>query len=134
MEHLVGRTLSCSHVQHEKIAKQCGVCVACVFRRQSLHAAGLLDPSSQYKDLIFDKGMKNVQIPEEGKKALKHFLGMVDRIASKDALQQHFLSTHITPSQKLYSLFHRYRQEWLDFCDSCVQEKWAWSHYVMPTR
>lgn len=130
LESIVEDTLSCSHIQRNSAAKQCGRCVACVFRRQSLHAAGIADPKHQYVAHLFDKGESHIH--KEGATALKFFLGMVDRIADEEQLQAYLLSTNIQPTKAIFSLFRRYRAEWISFCNQCKREKWAWAQYMMP--
>ncbi len=60
-------------------AKQCGVCPACLFRRQAMHVAGIAELEHSYKYDIFS-ACGSEPIPVDRLKYLKAFLMQVSQL------------------------------------------------------
>ena len=123
LEELAIRTVSCVHFPlRDSRAKQCGICPACIFRRQALLAAGIHEPGGKYKCDLF--GESNARIPDKNLDALRAFLMQVDKLSSldycsecPDSLVSHLRSTRVVTGNcipaEIISLYKRYRREWL---------------------
>jgi 7-cyano-7-deazaguanine synthase in queuosine biosynthesis len=143
LEKLAMDTVSCIHYPlRESKAKQCGVCSACIFRRQAVAASGIDEPEGQYKYELL--GRKSNEIPGNKLDDLRAFLLQVDKLSSLDYSDQlppcamrHLRSTEVITDNRipaeLVSLYRRYRQEWLAFIECGCKKGWEWTGMMVPT-
>jgi len=124
LEEVAETTVSCVHYPlRESDAKQCGVCPACIFRRQSLGVAGLHEPLGTYKyDLFEDVDAAN-HVPPKQLNYLKAFL---DQVVQLDGIQEnqpfplrirrHLVGTGVLANgasvDSIGQLLRTYRDEW----------------------
>jgi len=137
-------TVSCIHypIRHKKY-KQCGLCPACIFRRQAMEVAGIQEPADTYKyDFIGSPPLAN-QIPEKRFLYLKAFLMQVAQLKNVDqrdrlpsAFERHVVSTGIVnrgESQKgVIALMARYADEWLTIADQARRNGHEWAKLLAP--
>jgi hypothetical protein len=135
------RTASCVHYPlRDSQAKQCGVCPACIFRRQALLIAGIDEPESSYKYDLFARTDHNA--PDEN---LRAFLMQVNKLSILDysdevprSLVRHLRATDVITDNRipneLIDLYRRYRQEWLLLVKRGLREDWKWSQMMVPTQ
>lgn len=124
LEELAATTVSCAHYPlRESEAKQCGVCPACIFRRQSLTVAGLHEPSGTYKYDLFEDVNASNHVPAKELDYLKAFL---DQVVQLDGVQEnqplplrirrHLIGTGVLASgdsvEAVGRLLLTYREEW----------------------
>ncbi|MGH7135487.1 MAG: 7-cyano-7-deazaguanine synthase [Pirellulales bacterium] len=123
-------------------AKHCGVCPACLFRRQAMHVGGIAEAGRSYKYDIFDWSHLNSNRSER-LKYLKAFLMQVaqlDGAEPRDRLpgpfERHALSTDILrrgQSQKgLIDLLVRYRDEWTTITSEARRSNLSWATWLAP--
>ncbi|MCI0533916.1 MAG: 7-cyano-7-deazaguanine synthase [Verrucomicrobiales bacterium] len=145
LQKLASMTASCvGFPLRDSHAKQCGICPACLFRRQAMKVAGIPEPDHAYKYDIFNPSSSDL-IPVERLKYLKAFLMQVaqldgvemnDRLSS--AFERHVLSTRILQrgqSQKgVIDLLARYRDEWIAIASHAQRNGHAWAKWLAPQR
>src|SRR5205085_1134460 len=86
LEDLARSTVSCVHYPlRESPHKQCGVCPACVFRRQAMFVGGIKEPPGTYKFDLFGPSLFVNGIPENRLEYLKAFLMQVVHLAPLDS-------------------------------------------------
>ena len=116
-------TVSCvSYPLRDKKSKQCGICPACIFRRQAMLSAGIDEPDRTYKCDIFSGN----EPPKEGRLAyLKAFLMQVAELEEvqsgrrlPERVLRHLMGTGILrngeSSAPFIRLLSEYRREWLE--------------------
>jgi 7-cyano-7-deazaguanine synthase in queuosine biosynthesis len=143
LQAVVPLTTSCVHypIRIRGSAKQCGLCFACIGRRQALFAADVADPASQYQHDIFTAAGEAAPVDLE---SLRADLFQVARLAE--------LSSHELPawfSRHLYGsrvvqmgdsaepwpdLMLRYRAEWLRLIDHGRERHLKWAELVNTPR
>jgi len=136
-------TVSCVHYPlRRKVGKQCGVCPGCVYRRQAMFLAGVVEPPRTYAyDLFGDAG----SVPSRHHVSLKAFLQQVARLAPLDRpgtvvprLGDHLVKTGIVARDdeeglSFYAeLFRRYYREWLDLAAIGRERGWLWAGMLAP--
>ncbi len=135
-------TVSCvSYPLRESAFKQCGICPACIFRRQALLTAGIAESDSCYQyDLFSDASSK---VPEKKLDNLLAFLMQIDKLSQLDYSDQlpafvirHLRATEVISSDcvpmELVDLYKRYRLEWLRLIDIGQQKGWKWTQIMKP--
>jgi 7-cyano-7-deazaguanine synthase in queuosine biosynthesis len=138
-------TVSCVHYPlHDRVHKQCGVCPACIFRRQALMVAGIREPQDTYKYDLFGQGYESKGIDESHLTYLKAFLLQVANLGPLEPgvhvpprVQRHLLGTNVvSPGESItpfLDLLSRYRDEWLGLAaHGMVDHEWAWVSLVAP--
>lgn len=143
LQELANMTASCVGfpLRHSQ-AKQCGICPACLFRRQAMHVAGITEPNHSYKYDVFNP-FQSEPIPVDRLKYLKAFLMQVaqlDNVEMNDqlprAFKRHVLSTGILQrgqSQKgVIDLLARYRDEWIAIASHAQRNGHAWAKWLAP--
>jgi 7-cyano-7-deazaguanine synthase in queuosine biosynthesis len=118
--------------------KQCGVCAACIGRRQALISAGIEQPRGAYKYDIFGPPHAVNAIPDQELLHLKATIMQIADLADLDSggtlpakLRLHLRGTAVVetaePLQTWISLLKRYRNEWLDLIADAqsVGRKWG---------
>ena len=115
-------SMSCVHpLRVRGRAKQCGVCPACIGRRQAFYSAGLTIDAGPYLDDIFDP---TIPVPREKLDYLAATLMQVidlehltDDGSQPEVLRRHLEATGLlrfgeSPGQRV-EVLRRYRDEWL---------------------
>jgi len=147
LQQLSRSTVSCVNypVRHkrDRTWKACGVCPACIFRRVSLHAAGVEDFPE-----IYDLDLLSPVFDRSGPKKLKYlkaFLLFVDHLADLNenrlpiVLVRHLRETDMLDSgvsvQSCIDLYQRYRTEWLGFLARAQSNGCQWANLIdLPAR
>jgi len=142
LSSLLPETASCVHYPlRAERAKECGVCPACIFRRQAVFASGIDEPGSRYKYDLFGKASS--RIPHEKLKYVKAFLIQVDKLSQldysdvlPDFVVQHLRATEVITDNRipteLIDLYRRYRREWLDLLVYGSRQGWEWCRMMAP--
>lgn len=146
LEELARQTASCVHypLRHSQ-QKQCGVCPACVFRRQAMTVAGITEPDDTYKYDFMGSSGGTARIPSKGLLYLKAFLMQVaslkDACAGKSlprSVARHLVSTEVLadgcPREAVTALLARYRDEWMDIASDGYRKGLAWSRLLAAPR
>src|SRR5262249_46494804 len=85
LQDLARLTGSCVHYPlRERPHKQCGVCPACIFRRQAMFVAGIEEPRNAYKFDLFGPARHVNRISEDLLKYLMAFLMQVVHLEALD--------------------------------------------------
>jgi hypothetical protein len=125
LEELARLTASCVHypLRHSR-QKQCGICPACIFRRQAMTVAGIADSEDTYKYDFLGSPSGVSRIPSKRLLHLKAFLMQVaslkDVCAGKPLprrVARHLVSTEVLadghPREAVAALLARHRDEWM---------------------
>jgi hypothetical protein len=124
---LAASTVSCVHYPvRESGRQQCGLCAACILRRQALRAAGLDDPSRPYRYDLFGNVEQFRSVPPKHLRMLRAILLQQRRLARlsiEDALadevgQQILVHSGFTNNrcgQEVVAAYCRYGREWDEF-------------------
>ncbi|MBI3411337.1 MAG: 7-cyano-7-deazaguanine synthase [Planctomycetes bacterium] len=146
LENVARSTVSCVHYPlREKPHKQCGVCPACIFRRQSMFVGGINEPSGTYKFDLFGPQQVVNQIPDRVLKYLKAFLMQVVYLADLEPqsdlprrFRRHLLGSgiigHGQSPGPVIEVLRRYRQEWLNIAAEGIDRGWDWAKLLAPTK
>jgi hypothetical protein len=124
-------------------AKQCGVCPACIFRRQAMQVAGISESGESYEYDIFELSSKSEPVPWERLKFLKAFLMQVAQLSDVEqcdhlprAFERHVLSTGILgrgqPQKGVIDLLARYRDEWIAVASHARRNGHGWATSLAP--
>jgi 7-cyano-7-deazaguanine synthase in queuosine biosynthesis len=146
LQELAHLTASCVHypLRHSR-QKQCGVCPACVFRRQAMAVAGIAEPDDTYEhDFLASPGEVS-RIPSEKLLHLKAFLMQVaslrDVCAGKPlprTVARHLVSTEVLADgyspEAVTALLARYRDEWMNFASDGTRKGLAWARLLAAPR
>jgi hypothetical protein len=146
LEELAYLTASCVHYPLRHLRqKQCGVCPACVFRRQAMAVAGITEPDDTYKyDFMGSPGGVS-RIPSKRLLHLKAFLMQVaslkDVCAGKPLprpIARHIVSTEVLadgqPPEAVTGLLARYRDEWMDIASGGNRKGLPWARLLVAPR
>lgn len=139
LHELAQATVSCVHfpLRHKR-TKQCGVCPACILRRQALLAAGIEEPTGRYRFDLFGPTAQAEDIPEDRLGELKAILGQVVRLSEFDGqgeiprrFRRHLLGSGVigddVPQETVVGVLQRYRREWLDLAQEGARLGWKWT-------
>lgn len=142
---LARSTVSCVHYPlHDRPHKQCGVCPACIFRRQAMMVAGIEEPQGTYKYDLFSQDYESSGIEERHLEYLKAFLLQVANLGPLEPgvrvplrVQRHLLGTNVVPpgesTTAVLNLLSRYRDEWLNLAaHGMVDHDWEWTNLMAP--
>jgi 7-cyano-7-deazaguanine synthase in queuosine biosynthesis len=146
LEELALRTASCVKypLRHSR-QKQCGVCPACVFRRQAMAVAGITEPEDTYKyDFMGSPGVVS-RIPSKRLLHLKAFLMQVaslrDVCAGKPlphSVARHLVSTEVLADghsrEVATALLARYRDEWVEIASDGNRKGLPWARLLAAPR
>lgn len=139
---IVQHTVSCSsYPLRESGAKQCGVCAACLLRRQSILAAGCTEPLNTYKYDVFGDTRAANAVPESKLQYLKAYLMQaVELVVTKGSdrlpnpVVRHLNATGacMTPGEwdDAKRVLSRYGTEWMDVASACRQRGIRWAELV----
>jgi queuosine biosynthesis protein QueC len=136
------RTVSCVHFPlRESKHKQCGICPACIFRRQSLAVAGIQEPVDTYKFDLFDSPINANKVPKKQRKYLNALLSQVvqlNDIQSEDLLplwvRRHLFGTGIVSEEHsaatASNVLRTYRDEWRSVIAQAKSRGISWTNLV----
>ena len=125
--------------------KQCGVCPACVYRRQAMVVAGVKEPPGTYTiDLLGPTHHVN-HIPPSRLNYLKAFLMQCAKrteidsnLLLPDPVERHFRHTRILKtgesSEQFSNLLCRNREEWLKIAEEGRRRGYRWARLLEPPR
>jgi len=124
-------------------AKQCGICPACIFRRQALHVGGIREPDFAYLYDFLAPPFVFEPVPNDRLDYLKAFLMQVAQLNNLDfggrlpqAFERHVFSTRVLQhgeSQKgLINLLARYRDEWMALAAYARRYGHGWARWITP--
>ena len=125
--------------------KQCGVCPACVFRRQAMIVAGVKEPLGTYTIDLFGPTHQVNQIPPSRLNYLKAFLMQCaqwteidSNVLLPDPVERHFKHTRILKSgesaERFSNLICRNRDEWLKVAEEGRRRGYRWARLLAPTQ
>jgi len=147
LEQLARMTASCVAypLRHSRSspAKQCGICPACIFRRQAMQVAAISEGVEVYEHNIFKLLPESAAMPAERLKFLKAFLMQVAQLKDVErnerlpgAFERHVISTGILmqgQSQKgVIELLARYRDEWIAVASQARRSGLGWATWLAP--
>jgi hypothetical protein len=146
LEELAHQTASCVHypLRHSR-QKQCGVCPACVFRRQAIAVAGIAEPEGTYRYDFLGSPDGVGRIPS---KRLLHLKASLMQVASMTDVREklplprsvarHLLSTEVLPDgrprEAVVALLARYRDEWMNLASNGNRKGFAWARLLAAPR
>jgi 7-cyano-7-deazaguanine synthase in queuosine biosynthesis len=137
LEELANKSASCVHFpQRHGKHKQCGVCPACIFRRQALATAGITEPHGAYEYDFLGPVRAANKIPPKRIQFLKAFLMQVawlQDIQIRDQLPtafvRHLISTETLrrdqSQEEVVELLTRCRNEWM----AIASERGGFGHH-----
>jgi hypothetical protein len=139
---LVHATQSCLHPLRMKLTKQCGLCPACIFRRQALAVAGIHEEIDGYLYDIFDPATTSRRQFWRKAEYLRAFLLQVDKLSPLDEsddlpdfLRRHLASTGLLSDGEDGSeyavLYRRYRKEWLAIAEEGLRGGLTWARLLV---
>jgi Queuosine biosynthesis protein QueC len=118
--------------------KQCGLCPACLFRRQAMFVGGIEEPQDSYSFDLFSTQERAGLVPPAKLKYLKAFLMQVAAWADiettgclPEAVERHLRSTCILKPgesrEALIALLARNRDEWLAVAAEARRKGLSWA-------
>jgi hypothetical protein len=125
--------------------RKCGICPACIFRRQAMAVAGIAEPEGMYKyDFLSSPGMAS-QIPAKRLLPLKAFLMQVASLKDVRArtplprpVLRHLLSTEVLgnghPLEAVIALLACYRDEWMAIASDRHRNEFSWARLLASPR
>lgn len=135
-------TVSCVHYPlRESKHKQCGVCPACIFRRQALLVAGIQEPPGTYKFDLFGSPSRANRISPKRLKHLKAFLDQVVQLTDVKPnhpmparIRRHLFGTAILKAgqspEPIIQLLGQYRDEWKDITARTAEQGFSWTKLI----
>jgi 7-cyano-7-deazaguanine synthase in queuosine biosynthesis len=141
-EELIQQTVSCVHYPlREAEHKQCGICPACIFRRQALAVAGITEASGKYKYDLFTDPVAANRLGRSHLKYLMAFLSQVVQLTNVRANQpipprfgRHLFGTGILRTDEsptaVQHLLETYRDEWVSVMNVSRRQGFGWAHLV----
>jgi len=141
---LAKATVSCVHFPlREKAGKQCGVCPACLFRRQAMLTAGIDEAAGAYKYDLFTGHKGTTPTPAKKLEFLKAYLMQVSELQGVQLgeklparMMRHLVGTNILqqsdPTAPYVQLLGRYRDQWLDVARQAELRGYSWTKMIGP--
>jgi 7-cyano-7-deazaguanine synthase in queuosine biosynthesis len=140
LSHLAAKTVSCVHypLREKGTAKQCGVCMGCIGRRQSLIQAGVPEDAALYKHDLFDSVQRANAIPVDELSPLKAMLMQVAELEELSAdgqkpelFRRYVFGTQLLapnePVEQWVEVMRRYREEWMDLIAEANSRGIGWA-------
>ncbi len=139
-------TTSCVHfpLREGGSAKQCGVCFACIGRRQALWAAGVADPTDNYKFDLFGSAASADCVPTDQLEPMRAILLQVSALRRSRghreiaALRRYANGTGAVsvgePMAAWATVLNRYRDEWLRLIPHLRQKGIRWANLIAPAQ
>jgi hypothetical protein len=146
LDELAHLTASCVHypLRHSR-QKQCGICPACIFRRQAMTVAGIAEPDDTYKyDFMGTPGGVS-RIPSKRFLHLKAFLMQVASLKDVCAgmplprpVARHLDSTEVLADghrrEAVTALLARHRDEWMAIASDGNRKGLPWARLLTAPR
>ncbi|HLX61138.1 MAG TPA: 7-cyano-7-deazaguanine synthase [Planctomycetota bacterium] len=136
LDELAVSSVSCAHYPlHEKPARVCGVCLACIGRRQALALAGIAEPKGHYKYDFLDPGGAN-EIPTEQLRPLCAVLAQAYECLrpNNPKLESHVRATDVLGNEirfeTIAQAFERYGREWLELAERARRSGIHWGELL----
>lgn len=138
-------TVSCVHFPlRESRHKQCGVCPACILRRQSLTVAGVQEQAGTYKYDLFDSPQTANHVPKKHHKYLNAFLGQVvqlmdvqSEVSLPPRIRRHLFGTGIVSdehsAETATRVLRTYCDEWNGVIAKAQARGISWTNLVANT-
>ena len=139
LQTIVPLTASCVHypVRIRGSAKHCGLCFACIGRRQALFAASVDDPGSEYHRDIVDAQFDPTPTDLENLRADLFQIARLAELASPALprwFSRHLYGSHVAqpddPAEPWCELMLRYRAEWLRWIEYGRKRRLEWAGLV----
>ncbi|MCI0738754.1 MAG: 7-cyano-7-deazaguanine synthase [Gemmataceae bacterium] len=142
LDQLANLSASCVHYpQRHCRHKQCGVCPACIFRRQAMVSAGIDETEDVYEYDFLGSPQAANDIPAKRLQFLKAFLMQVAWLKDADtrmqlppAFARHLISTEILGREQsqedAIELLARYRDEWMDIASIRREKGHNWARLL----
>ena len=143
---LARSTISCARFPIGfKRYQPCGVCPACVFRRQAMITGGIEESQDTYTDDLFGLSERANTVKPERLLYLKAFLmqaadwvGVESAGRLPDPVERHLRHTRIVmpgeSSERFSNLLCRYRDEWLRIANEGHKRGYRWAQLLAPAR
>jgi 7-cyano-7-deazaguanine synthase in queuosine biosynthesis len=142
LEELARKSVSCiTHPLRRKSGQQCGHCPACVFRRQAMHSAGIVEDKDAYGIDLFTEADPGRVISDRHLRGVKAFHEQVAQLRELDSglvparLRRYLRTTkaastdeEIAPHAEVY---RRYRREWMLLIADARRRGFPW---ITPAR
>lgn len=119
--------------------RHCGLCPACIGRRQAFRAAGVRDDSERYMIDIFDAHSANA-VNNSDFSFLKATLMQVALLASTPnglppQVEQYLRASEVPEEKsggwpKAAAMLHRYRTEWEQISEACREKQVSWASWL----
>ncbi len=142
LEQLANMSASCIHFpQRHCRQKQCGICPACIFRRQALMSAGVTEPENAYEYDFLGSASAANNISSKRVEFLKAFLMQVAWLKDIEngshlpaPLARHLISTEILgrdqSQEDVIELLTRYRNEWMAVASEHARKGHNWARLL----
>lgn len=142
LEQLANLSASCVHYpQRHCKQKQCGVCPACIFRRQAMASAGINEPENVYEYDFLGSPQAANRIPAKRLQFLKAFLMQVAWLKDVDARKQlppafarQLISTEVLgrgqSQEDVIELLARCRNEWMTIASDKLEKGYNWARLL----
>ncbi len=142
LEELARQSVSCIiHPLRRKGGKQCGICPACVFRRQALLAAGIAEGASAYGIDLFTETDLSRTIAERDMRWVRAFHQQVAHLGELDSgtipawFRRYLKTTHVVTDDAQIAahadVYRRYRREWMLLIANARRRNFPW---IAPAR
>jgi 7-cyano-7-deazaguanine synthase in queuosine biosynthesis len=137
LEELARRSVSCiTHPLRRKGAPQCGICPACVFRRQAMLTAGIAEHKSAYTIDLFAETDPARTISQKDMRCVRAFHQQVAHLRELDAgvvpacFRRYLRATHVVTDDSQIAahadVYRRYRREWISLVDDARRRNFPW--------
>jgi hypothetical protein len=139
LQGVVPLTTSCVHypIRIRGSAKQCGLCFACIGRRQALFAANVDDAVSQYQHDIFNADCDVTTMDLDSLRADLFQVARLAELSSREMpawFSRHLYGSHVVQigdcAEPWRDLMLRYRAEWLRLIAHGRKRHLKWAELV----
>ena len=138
-------TISCARYPRGfRPYESCGVCPACLFRRQAMIVGGIEEPSGTYTIDLFGRKDHVNSIKPQRLEYLKAYLmqvadwAQIELIGLPNSVERHLRHTHILEpgesSERLSNLLCRNRDEWLRIAEEGRKRGYRWARLLAPSQ
>lgn len=142
LEELARKSVSCiTHPIRRKGGQQCGICPACVFRRQAMLTAGIAEDKRAYAIDLFAETIPARTIAVKDMRCVKAFhqqvahLGELDSGAVPECFRRYLRTTSVVTNDSQISahadVYRRYRREWMLLVADARRRNFPW---IAPAR
>ncbi len=145
LERLARDTVSCAHypLRERGPAKQCGVCAACIGRRQALITAGIEEPAERYLYDLFADPAALAAVPSEKLDFLRATIMQLTVLSDLGTaaplpglVRRQIFGTGIARNgesvEDWTGVLVRYREEWLKLLTRARSRGLHWGNWLRP--